>query len=182
MFKLYDDDLVLRLHNAKNLSDTRKILARFQKHLNGYPPSPELAKGFLVQFADRAPRTMYRYAQMLRVFMKWYGEPLDDLRIKIPKSLPSYTENDDIDKLFSAIENKRSHKGCIIRDSLLVELALKSGMRRGELSNLEARDIHADFLMVRQGKGDKDRVIPLPPVTAQRLQNFIKDLPGDFLS
>ena len=124
LFKLYDDDLVLRLHNAKNLSDTRRILARFKEHLNGYPPSPELAKGFLSQYVNRAPRTLYRYAQMLRVFFKWYGEPLE-LTVKVPKSLPPYTEDGDIEKLLSAIEGKKTHKQTIVRDCLLVELALK---------------------------------------------------------
>ncbi len=46
LFVLYNSDLVLRLHNSKNLSDTSKLLARFQKHLGNYPPSPELAKSF----------------------------------------------------------------------------------------------------------------------------------------
>ncbi len=44
LFRLYDNDLVLRLHNVKNLSDTRKILDRFKEHLSGYPPSPELCQ------------------------------------------------------------------------------------------------------------------------------------------
>ena len=73
LFQLYDSDLVLRLHNAKNLSDTRKILAKFKECLGYYPPSPELAKLFLARYTDRKPRTLYRYTQMLRVFMKWYG-------------------------------------------------------------------------------------------------------------
>ena len=63
LFKLYDNDLVLRLRNAKNLSDTRKMLAKLKEYLNGCPPSPELAKGFLSQFANRKPRTLYRYTQ-----------------------------------------------------------------------------------------------------------------------
>jgi len=96
VFQLYEGDLVLRLHNAKNLSDTRKMLARFKEYLNGYPPSPELAKGFLAQYADRAPRTLYRYAQMLRVFFKWYGEPLE-FTIKVPKSLPNIWTKQIID-------------------------------------------------------------------------------------
>lgn len=62
LFQLYDSDLVLRLHNAKNLSDTRRTLAWFKEYLNGYPPSPQLAKGFLAQYANRKPRTLYRYA------------------------------------------------------------------------------------------------------------------------
>lgn len=146
LFKLYPNDLVLRLHNAKNLSDTRKVLDRFKDYLNGYPPSPELAKGFLAQYTDRKPRTLYRYVQMIRVFMKWYGEPMDDFRVKVPKTLPPYTKDSEVEKLFAAIENKRSHKGCIVRDSLLVELALKTGLRRSELGNLEVKNVHQDFL------------------------------------
>ena len=88
LFKLYDNDLVLRLRNAKNLSDTRKMLTKLKEYLNGCPPSPELAKGFLSQFANRKPRTLYRYTQMIRVFMKWYGEPMNDFRVKVPKNIP----------------------------------------------------------------------------------------------
>jgi len=175
LFRLYDDDLVLRLHNAKNLSDTRKVLGRFREYLNGYPPSPELAKGFLAQYVDRKPRTLYRYAMMLKVFMKWYGEPME-LKIKVPKTLPPYTEDSAIEGLRAAIENKKTHKGTIVRDLLLVDLDRLTGMRRGELANLEPKDIHADFLVVRNGKGGKDRVIPLKPVIAQRLHNFIEGM------
>ncbi|MFC2006350.1 tyrosine-type recombinase/integrase [Chloroflexota bacterium] len=106
--------------------------------------------------------------------MKWYGEPMDDFRVKIPKTLPPYTEDSEIERLFSAIENKKTHKGCIVRDSLMATLALKTGMRRSELGNLKVKDIHQDFLMVRSGKGGKDRVIPLASAIAERLQNFIE--------
>ncbi len=176
LFTLYDNDLVLRLHNVKNLSDTRKMLTKFKEYLNSYPPSPELAKGFLAQYADRKPRTLYRYAQMIRVFMKWYGEPMDDCRIKVPKTLPPYTKDSEVERLVSAIGNKRSHKGCIVRDTLIVELAVKTGLRRSELANLEAKDIQPDFLVVRNGKGGKDRVIPLVVNIAKRLNNFTQGM------
>ena len=61
LFNLYDSDLVLRLHNAKNLSDTRTMLGKFKEYLGNFPPSSELAKGFLSQYADRKPRTLYRW-------------------------------------------------------------------------------------------------------------------------
>jgi len=47
-------------------------------------------------------------------------------------------------------------------------------MRRGELANLEARHIHKEFLIVREGKNNKDRVIPLSPPIALRLKNYIE--------
>jgi integrase len=173
LFKLYDSELILRLHNKKNLRDTRTILTKFKNYLGEFPPSPELAKSFLTQYADRKPRTLYRYAQMLGSFMRWYGEDID-LKIKIPKSLPPYIEDEEINQLLEAVERKKSHKKCIIRDILLIELALKSGLRRGELANLKVKDIHADCLVVREGKNKKDRVIPVNPAMAKRLQNFIK--------
>jgi hypothetical protein len=45
LFQLYDSDLVLRLHNAKNLSDTRKMLARFREYLGAYPPIAGAGQG-----------------------------------------------------------------------------------------------------------------------------------------
>ena len=175
LFQLYDSDLVLRLHNAKNLSDTRKMLAKFKEYLGAYPPSPELAKAFLGQYAGHKPRTLYRYTQMLRVFLKWYGEPLE-LKVKVPKTLPPYTEDNDIEKLLRAAENKKTHKKLATRDILLIDLGLRSGLRRSELANLEPRDVHPDFLMVRNGKGQKDRMVPLPPAIAGRLQSFVKGM------
>ncbi|MFC1938284.1 tyrosine-type recombinase/integrase [Chloroflexota bacterium] len=179
LFELYDSDLVLRLHNAKNLSDTRTMLGKFKEYLGSFPPSPEIAKGFLSQYADRKPRTLYRYAQMIRIFMKWYGEPMDDFKVRVGKQLPPFTPDSEVERLFTAIENKKTHKGCIVRDSLLTSVALKTGMRRSELANLEPKDIHSDFLVVRNGKNNKDRVIPLVPSIAQRLQNFVRDMSPD---
>ena len=58
-------------------------------------------------------------------------------------------------------------------------MALNSGMRRGELASLEVKDIHPDFLVVRNGKGGKDRIIPLVPAMAIRLKNFVKGRQSD---
>ena len=79
--------------------------------MNGYPPSIELAKGFLSQYTNRKPCTLARYTATIKGFMKWYGEPMDDFKVKFPKTLPPYTEESDVEKLFQAIENKKSHKG-----------------------------------------------------------------------
>ena len=159
LFRLYEDDLVLRLHNAKNLKDTITLLSHFKEYLGQFPPTAELAKGFLARYADYNSYTLYRYSQMIKAFMLWYGEPLTDVHIKIPKSLPTYTEDGDIEKLLAVIGDKKSHKKSIIRDRLLIETALKTGLRRSELANLKPEDIHENALIVRQGKGQKDRMI-----------------------
>ena len=50
-----------------------------------------------------------------------------------------------------------------VRDRALLELLYGTGLRRQEVSRLELSDVDlsARTLLVRQGKGDKDRVVPL---------------------
>jgi len=176
LFKRYDTELLLRLHNKKNLSDTRKILGRFEAFLGERSPSTDLAKEFLAQYSDRKPRTLSRYAQMVKSFMKWYGQPVDDFKVKIPRTLPPYIEDEQIERILQAMSNKRSHKGTIARDQLLVKLDVNTGLRRAEMSNLEARDVHDDFIVVREGKGGKDRFIPLPSSITGELSTFVKGM------
>jgi len=103
LFTLYDAELILKGHSTRNLEMERRLLTRFHSYLNNYPPSPELAKGFLSQYSSKKPRTRARYATIIKSFMKWYGEPMDDFQVKVPKTLPPYTEDSDIQKLFNAI-------------------------------------------------------------------------------
>ena len=75
-------------------------------------------------------------------------------------------------KLLAAAGQKRSQKHLIPRDQLLVKLACFSGLRRGELANLEIGDIYINSIKVCEGKGLKDRIVPLPPAIARELNNF----------
>ena len=58
---------------------------------------------------------------MVKAFMSWYGEPIDDLKIKVPKSIPKYTDDSTIEKVRDAIQNKKAHKKIIPRDLLLFD-------------------------------------------------------------
>lgn len=107
--------------------------------------------------------------------MAWYGERIN-LKAKLPKSLPTYHEDKDVEALISVAQLKKTHKKMITRDLLLVELDWRTGLRRSELANLEARDIKSDFLVVRHGKGHRDRLISLAPSIAEKLHNFIKGM------
>jgi site-specific recombinase XerD len=174
LFRRYDTEIKLRLRNPRNLNDTKRMLERFKSFLGNFPPSAQLAKDFLAQYSTKKPRTLYRYTMMIKPFMKWYGDPISDLKIKIPKSLPSYTPEADIDKLILAIETKRSAKQTIERDVLLVLTSRHAGLRREELSNLRVKDISESYIFVREGKGLKDRAIPLSKLLKSRLQRFIQ--------
>jgi site-specific recombinase XerD len=179
LFLKYQPELLLKIHNEINLKNDIVLLDKFRKFLGDSRPSPSLAKEFISRYHHHSLSTQARYTATIKGFMRWYGEPIDDVKIKVPKPLPQYVENEQIEKLFSSIRDKKSHKQSINRDLLIVELYLKTGMRRNELAELKVRDVHSDFLMVIKGKGGKDRMIPLLPDIAERLNNYTRDRQPD---
>ncbi len=62
-----------------------------------------------------------------------------------------------------------------VRDALIIELALGSGLQISELSNLKVQDLDLrkgqNALYVRNGKGGKDRVVQF----SYRIKNLIQD-------
>ncbi len=115
LFALYEGELTFRHRSAKGIHEAKRILKHFHNYLGEFPPSPEIAKSFLSTFRDRKPTTIARYAAILKVFLKWYGEELD-INIRVPKILPSYVEKADVEKLLEAMRAKRSHKNTIDRE------------------------------------------------------------------
>jgi len=175
LFARYDRELLLRLRSKDALYEARRFLGHFRKFLSGRPPTVDLAKEFLVQFAERSTNTRYRYTSLIKSFMAWYGEKLD-VKVKVPKQLPEYVEEEDIEKLIAAMRGRKTHKKSIERDVLLVEFAFHSGLRRGEMANLKVGNIslRKRLVIVRKGKGEKDRVVPLGEVIAKKLAPYIE--------
>lgn len=63
------------------------------------------------------------------------------------------------------------------RDGLLIELMLRAGLRVSEVVRLRCDDLRRDeqddaILHVKRGKGRKDRLVPLVPDLAARLETF----------
>jgi site-specific recombinase XerD len=129
-------------------------------------------------------RGMATHAQALiavRAFLKWtaamQGHPLKmdqvNYLLKVPKVLvinPHQVLTPDEIKEFLAAA-KRSGP----RDYALCIVALGSGVRVAELCALDVRDLLADAaggctLHVRQGKGSKDRLIPVLPQVREAVQ------------
>jgi integrase len=175
LFTMYQAELILRIRNERNLKNIINFLDRFKDYLGQYPPSEPLCKAFLAQYTNLKPHTWYNYVGEIKRFMAWYGERVN-LKVKLPKSLPTYHEDKDVEALLNVAQLKKTHKKMIARDKLLVELDWRTGLRRSELSNLEARDIKSDFLVARRGKGQKDRLIPLAPTIAEKLHDFTKGM------
>ena len=69
------------------------------------------------------------------------------------------------------------------RDRTLLELLYSTGIRKSELLNLKVDDVNLEeeLLIVRQGKGGKDRVVPLSAVACQFLETYLKAIRPELL-
>lgn len=84
------------------------------------------------------------------------GRKLDSFSVKLDKRLPSFLSTEDAARFMEAPGKYRPQR---IRDRALLELLYAAGLRVSEVVRLDLDDINLDTheVMVRQGKGSKDR-------------------------
>jgi integron integrase len=109
-------------------------------------------------------------AALLFLYQHILEKPLDSidaLRAKRPKRLPVVLSLDEVRAVLGRMEGV--HR-------LIAELMYGSGLRLLECCRLRVKDI--DFerrqIVVREGKGDKDRAVPLPQSVVDRLRRQIE--------
>lgn len=64
------------------------------------------------------------------------------------------------------------------RDRTILEVLYSSGIRKMELNHLTLADVdyHDGFLRIIQGKGKKDRIVPIGRIACRYLENYIKSV------
>ncbi len=93
---------------------------------------------------------------------------------KIEKKLPEYLQENEIQQLFAVATQGSSAQE--VRNKVMLYLLYVSGMRVSEMVNLRTHDLHFDTGMVHvQGKGGKQRIIPLAHPIMTMLKDYITD-------
>jgi site-specific recombinase XerD len=84
------------------------------------------------------------------------------MAIRKPSKLPKVIDRKDINNLLAKI-NVKYPTG--LRNRVALELMYRAGLRVNEVCNLSPVDVDLEhgFIYVQQGKGKKDRVVPLDP-------------------
>lgn len=64
------------------------------------------------------------------------------------------------------------------RDRTILEVLYSTGIRKSELINIKTEDIDYEqgYLRINQGKGNKDRVVPLGKIASEHTENYIKGI------
>ena len=101
-------------------------------------------------------------------------EGLDELRLKLPvikrrRKLPVVLSKDEITAMMNI--------PCLFRHRVMIAILYGCGLRCGEVRNIKVTDIDFDrtVLHVRQGKGKKDRYMPLGNTLPVILKKYIKN-------
>ena len=91
---------------------------------------------------------------------------------KVEKKLPSYLTEKEIKKLLIAANRDNSNKG--IRNKVMLYLMYATGMRVSELVSLTIDQILFDDGVIKlSGKGNKERIVPLPHNILELLQHYL---------
>jgi len=165
-FSRYHNDLFSRDLDPKTKLRYWQVIDSYRRWLGDRSPDIATAKEFLAWLSNRGyrPRSILLYYHALRLFFDFLGQPLK-LKLRKPKELPPYYDRGDVERMIAQAERGlRGQKPWQKqRNKTLILTLAYTGLRRGELLNLTVSDVDFErrFILVRQGKGRKDRVIPM---------------------
>lgn len=116
-----------------------------------------------------ALKSFYKYLHKNKIINE---NPLSKIITpKIPKRLPSFVEQNDLNTLFNHVEFSDNFEGKT--QKIVMLLFYYSGIRLSELINLKISDIDYSYQQIKVlGKGNKERIIP----TNRDLLTYLKDI------
>lgn len=167
------DDLRLRNYARRTIDTYVGRVAAFAKHFGRSPEllGPEEVRVFQLHLLERR-LSWSSFNQAVCALRFLYGTTLgrpEQLPMipfgKKPKTLPSVLSPDEVLRLLEAAAG---------RDRVLLQVAYGCGLRLNELLHLRVSDIDSGRMVmhVRQGKGAKDRLVPLSVCLLQNLRAY----------
>lgn len=136
-----------------------------------------------------APRGQVAHLIPVRAFFKWASKqnlvlynPTADMDLpRIGKRLPMHILSAaEVEKV---IAQAKIETPIGLRDRAIMEVFWSTGIRRIELIRLKLYDIDLErgILIIEQGKGKKDRVVPIGDRAARWLERYIVEVRPDLL-
>jgi integrase/recombinase XerD len=185
------------------LRDNRYILQRFMKFLEKEQVfdlqaltlevledyQQELAFSLTAKGGLLAIRTQVKALDTVKTFTRFlkdhdYLAHDPGAKIKLPKEpkpLPKVILSlEEVRKLFRA-PDMQTNRG--YRNRIILEILYDTAIRRNEMTHvrLPDLDLEAGFIHIRQGKGDKERVVPLSQRVCGLVKNYVLAVRSSFI-
>jgi len=152
-------------------------------HIEPEKATTEVLRDFIVEIAGLGihPRSQARIISSVRAFYHFliYKNKRDDDPTELlesPKTglrLPEILSVNEIDRIVAAIDLSKSEGQ---RNKAIIETLYGSGIRVSELINIELSKIYfKDGYMMVEGKGSKQRLVPLSDQALQQIEYWLID-------
>ena len=172
------EELQRRNYSHRTAKTYVRIVREFATYFHQPPDKlgPEQIRQYqahLFQSKKLAPATVSQYVSALRfLFIKTLHRHFLAEYIPFPKAhkrLPTVLSPEEVARLIDSARN-------LYHRTLLMTL-YSTAMRRAELCRLKVRDIDSQRMMIRinQGKGGRDRDVPLSPKLLETLRVYWRD-------
>ncbi len=148
-----------------------------------------LVHDFRRWLSDRLPNHVNasnaRAISSLRSFFKFCNQNglLENSQIskiktpKVAKPIPKAVDKIDIDKILDEISKIRKEPWQAKRDLALLTLIYGCGLRISEALAVSQKSLQNSQSLVVEGKGKKQRMVPLLPIVNQRIQDYLNACP-----
>jgi integrase/recombinase XerC len=179
--KRYSSNTVVAYEN--DLIDFSDYLAIMEIH----EVTQEHVRSWMVNLLERglAVKSIHRKIAALRSYYKFLNKtgavndhPVAGIKLpKLGKRLPEYVQLESMNTLMHRFKHAGTYPE--IRDHLIIHLFYMTGIRRSELLGLrrESLDFARQVLKVN-GKGGKERLIPVDDQTMELYQKYIVERDG----
>ncbi len=166
----------LALRGVNRIADvTPEVLNEYSLWFRDHKPRQNEAKAVSVHHIAHRLYGVKQYFRWLAQNMIVLADPAENLEVpRIVRSLPQTILTQEEARRLLDAPDLRSPVG--YRDKAMLELIYATGIRTGELIKLKIPDFDPKnrTIFVRQGKGGKDRIIPLPSTAAGYLKEYIE--------
>lgn len=150
---------------------TDKLVERYQRYLHRFRKKNGKALSINTQMS---------HLSGIRVYFKWlykegYVERNPTLAMVMPKEEKRLPRNVAIEKMEEILSRADIETPLGLRDRAMMEVMYSTGLRRAELSKLSVYDVNTrhGILTVRQGKGKKDRIVPIGERAIKWVEKYI---------
>jgi len=132
------------------------------------------------------PATFIVFYKSLSIFFKWclkeghlHTNPLEGIeKPRLEKKLPKKLTKQDALRLLEIVDNyPYENRFLRLRNYAMFSVFVFAGLRLNELLKLRYTDVDIinKTIFINQGKGNKDRIIPLNATLAQRLEMYLEE-------
>lgn len=183
----YVEDYLLFLKTEKKLGDNTinsymLDLEDFFKAFNGSIESctKKVILAYISSINGLEVSTVNRHISSLKSFFNYLVDesiikvsPMEEVSsLKSPKKLPKYLSISEVNKLLNIPLNSEFD----YRNKAMLELMYATGLRVSELVSIEYSNIDFENSIIRiNGKGKKERIIPLGEVASYYLKVYLND-------